>query len=202
MRIWPVILSCTVLITGCQGSKPTFVPIENGFGYAGHSEGLIDRNSWAALQFRDASGKTKGVWGYISMASPAVQITNNRAVFIGGVFDAGKNRFNERLIAFDAPNGPPMDITDEVLREYCASSRVDRTNIVQNSFVSLKKTNDSLRIDFVILKRDLRGPGSIDSGDGTEIISWREIDSIIADVKKNGKAKTESYSKMLYLKKE
>ncbi|MGZ4972863.1 MAG: hypothetical protein ACXWDN_08890 [Limisphaerales bacterium] len=203
MCIWRIILCCSVLTAGCGGGKSAqFLPIENGFGYVGHSQGFTDRKSWAGLQYRDALGKTINVWGYLSMASPVIQITNNRAVFVGGVYDAGTNRFNDRLIAFDAPNGPPTDITEEILRDYCVSSGVDRTNIVQNSFVSLKNTNDSLRIDFVILKTNLRGAGSIDSGDGTEIIPWRHIESIMADVKKNGKAKTESYSKVLYLKKE
>lgn len=181
------------LLVGC--SKSYFLPIENGFGYGGHSEGFPDRKTWAGLQYRDSTGKTTDVWGYLSNTSPVVQITNNLAVFVGGVYDDGRDRFSERLMVFEAPNGPPMDITDQILQRYCAGSGFKRTDIVKDSFASLTKTNDAVKIDFVTLKE-----GTI--ADGIEVISWRDIEGIMADVKKNGKLRKEKWAGFEYLRKE
>ena len=176
--------------------------IENGFGYAGHSQGFPDRQAWAGLQYQDPTGKRTEVWAYLSMASPNVQITNTLAVIVGGVYDEGMQRFSDRLIAFEAPSGPPMDITEEVLRKYCGESGVKRADVTQDSFTSLTKTNDALRVDFGIVKRNERGPGDITEHDATMIISWHDIEALMADVKKTGKLKKEKWSGMEYLQKD
>lgn len=189
-----------LLLVGCERSK--FLMIENGFGYGGHSQGFPDRKTWAGLQYQDPTGKRTDVWAYLGTASPVVQITNTLAVMVGGVYDEGKQRFSDRLIAFEAPAGPPMDITEEVLHRYCAESGVKRADIIQDSFTSLTKTNDALQVDFGILKRDVRGPGDYMAADATEIISWRDIRALMVDVKKTGKLKKEKSSGMEYLEKD
>jgi hypothetical protein len=192
-----------LLIAGCDKSKADkFLLIENGFGYGGHSQGFPDRKTWAGLQYQDPTGKRTDVWGYLSMASPVVQITNNLAVLVGGVYDDGMKRFNDRLIAFEAPAGPPMDITDQLLKKYCAESGVAFTNIIKDSFVSLTKTNGSLQILFGIIKIGERGPGWISDHDATMTISWHDIEAIMADVKKTGKLKKEKWSGTEYLQKD
>jgi len=196
-------LLAITLLAGCGvGKSDKSLPIENGFYYGGHSEGFPDRTSWAGLQYQDPTGKRTDVWGYLTLANPCVQITNNLAVMVGGVYDDGMKRFSARLIAFEAPTGPPMDITEQLLQKYCAESGVKRTNVIQDSFVSLTKTNDALRIDFVILRRGLKSPDSIDDGDGIEIIPWHDIEAIMQDVKKTGKLKKEKWSGVEYLQKD
>lgn len=180
-----------------------FLPIENGFGYGGHSRGFTDRKMWAGLQYRESNGKMTVVWPYLGMASPAVQITNNLAVLVGGVakrYDDGVERLTERLIEFEAPVGPPVDVTDQVLRKWCAETGVAFTNVSKDSFVSLNKTNNSLEIEFGILKRNVRGPGDIMAVGATAIVSWSDIEAITQDVKRNGKVEHEKWSGFEYLR--
>ena len=103
----------SICLIGCGQSKADkFLLIENGFGYGGHSEGFPDKKTWAGLQYQNPNGQRTTVWAYLSMASPVIQITNNLAVFVGGVYDDGMKRFSDRLIAFETPAGPPMDVTE------------------------------------------------------------------------------------------
>jgi hypothetical protein len=199
-----MLCSCAILLfAGCDKSNADkFLMIENGFGYGGHSQGFPDRKTWAGLQYQDPTGKRTDVWAYLSMASPAVQITNNLAMLVGGVYDDGMKRFNDRLIVFEAPAGPPMDITDQVLRKYCAESDVAFTNVVNNSFTSITKTNSAVQIEFGILKRGERGLGTINIHDASMTISWHDIEAIMADVKRTGKLKKEKWSGVEYLQKE
>lgn len=192
-----------LLIAGCDmGKSDKSLPIENGFYYVGHSRGFPDRNSWIDLEYQNSTNKMTVVWACLAMANPVIQITNKLAVFVGGVYDDGMKRFGDRLIAFEAPVGPPIDITEEVLHKYCVENGVKRVDVMQDSFVSLTKTNDALRIDFVILKRGIKSPDSIDDGDGIAIIPWLDMEAIIADVKKTGKLQKEKQSGIEYLLKD
>src|SRR5882757_1533743 len=113
MKSKKIVTSLVLLVlTSCDNDR--FSMIENGYGYAGHSQGIVDRKTWAGLQYRDTNGNRTDVWAYLSMASPVVQITNTLAVFVGGVYDDRIQRFSDRLIAFDAPAGPRMDITEQI----------------------------------------------------------------------------------------
>ena len=197
-----LICLCILAIFGSGCEQKHNLPIENGYEYAGHTEGLIDKKMWAGLQYRGSDGKVIGVWGYLILADPDIQITNNLAVFVGGVYDNGMQRFTDRLIAFEAPAGPPIDITEELLQKYSAKSGVQLSDIMPDSFTGLTKTNDLLRIELGIIKRNERGPGDMTTHDGTLMISWEVIKLIIQDVKKNGKLKTEKWSGIQYLQKE
>jgi hypothetical protein len=160
---------------------------------------------WAGLQYRDSTGKMKVVWPFLTMASPAVQITNNVAVLVGGMaelYEDGVERLRERIIAFEAPAGPPLDITDQVLQRYCAESGVDFTNIIKDSFTAVNKSDGFLKIDFGIVRRGERGPGTVNAHDASVRLSWKDIESIIQDVKKNGKAKHEKRSGFEYWRKD
>ena len=195
-----------LLIAGCnRESKDEFRPIGNGFGYDVRAKGWIHRRVAAGLQYRDSAGKMAVVWPYLSSASPAVQIANNLAVLIGGKaerYDDGVERLTERLIAFESPTGPPMDITDQVLNRWCRETGVQFTNVIKDSFVSLNRTNNLLQIDFGIVKRNLRGSGSVDAADGTAIFSWSDIKAITQDVKKTGHLHKEKWSGIEYLQKD
>jgi hypothetical protein len=203
-------LTTSVLFSGyASESTNNFIPLENGFGYGQHSYESYPMHTaiWSGLQYQDSTGKKTDVWPYISAIwGPAVQITNNIVVLVGGKAEIyeidGRERLRDRLIAFQAPSGPPLDITDQVLKKYSSESGIAFTNIVKDSFHSLLKTNGALQIDFVILKRDLRGVGSIDADGGTAIISWHDIETIMQDVKKNGKLKKEKWSGTEYLQKD
>jgi hypothetical protein len=202
-----------LLLVGCSKAAGTkekdFTPIENGsgFGYVTHVSGFTDRSLSEGLLFQDSKGNRTRVWPYLQMIwGDNIQVTNNFAFFVGGIAhvykEDGVERLSDRLMAFEAPAGPPMDITDQVLKKYCAESSVAFTNVVKDSFVSLTKTNDALKIEFCILKRDERASGDITIHGTTNIISWRDIEAIMQDVKQNGKLKKEKRSGTEYLQKD
>ena len=210
MQIRPNLSGFVVLLlVGCgkteEGNDKGFMPLESGFGYVTHVKGYTDRKLSVGLWYQDSSGKRTKVWPYLQMVwGDNIQITNNVAVMVGGVasiYEDGRERLSDRLIAFRGSSGPPLDITDQVLLKYCAESGVPFSDIVKDSFHSITKTNDALEIIFVVLKRGLRGTGTIDADGGTEIISWHDIETIIQDVEKNGKLKKEKWSGMDYLQK-
>jgi len=197
------------LLSGCAIEHTSdFTPIEkgNGFGYVTHVRGFTDRSLSAGLLYQDSSGKRVEVWPHLELIeSDNPVITNNFALLVGGkaeLYKDGNERLRERLIAFEAPSGPPLDITDQVLQKYCEESGVDFTNVTKDSFVCLIKTNGVLQIGFGILKRNERGPGDITAHDATMTISWHGIEVIMADVKQNGKLKKEKWSGTEYLQKD
>lgn len=197
------------LMVGCEPEKTSdFKPIENGsgFGYVTHVRGIVHRKLSVGLLYQDANGKRTMVWPHLQMVwGDNIQVTNNMAVFIGGraeLYQDGVERLRERLMAFKAPAGPPVDITDQVLQKYCAESRVAFTNVTKDSFVSLTKTNSSLRIDFGIIRRGERGPGTINAHDASMTISWHDLEDIIQDVEKTGTLRKEKRSGVEYLQKD
>jgi hypothetical protein len=203
------ILLC-VLATGlgvsCGKKSDNFTSIGNGFGYVTHVSGFTDRSLSEGLWYQDSTGKRNRVWPYLQMVwGDNIQITNNIAILVGGVastYKDGQERLSDRLIAYEAPTGPPMDITDQILQRYCAQSGVAFTNVTKDSFVSLIKTNDDVQIEFGIVKRNERGPGDITAHDATMIISWHDIEAIMSDVKTTGKLKKENQSDFEYLQKD
>jgi len=133
-------------------------------------------------------------------------IANNTAFFVGGIaslYKDGNERLSNRLIAFKGPSGPPMDITDQVLQKYYAGTGFGLTNFMWDSFVSLTKTNNSIRIEFSSTKGMPGGKDFYSTAfDCHQIISWNEIDAIMQDVKQNGKLKKEKWSGTEYLQKD
>jgi hypothetical protein len=202
-----VLIAATVL-AGCKiDHTNNFTPIENGngYGYVTHVRGFTDRSLSAGLLYQDANGKRTRVWPYLELIDNNPVITNNLAVLVGGkaeIYDDGVERWRQRLIAFEAPLGLPLDITDQVLQEYCAESGVSFTNVTKDSFVSLTKTNGALQILFGIVRIGERGPGDITAHDATMTISWHDIEAIMQDIKQNGKLKKEKWSGTEYLQKE
>ncbi|HXF10261.1 MAG TPA: hypothetical protein VN625_05710 [Desulfuromonadaceae bacterium] len=201
-----------VFVAGCSagpsnGRLENFKPIEGGFGYGQHSEKTYPMHSALRvdLQYRDQSGKTMVVWPYLELIQGNPAITNNVALLVGGkaeLYDDGVERLRERLIGFDGPSGPPLDITDPVLQKYCAENGVIFTNVIKDSFASIIRTNNDVQILFNIIKIGERGPDTINAHDATMTISWHDIEAIMDDVKKNGKLKKEKWSGIEYLQKE
>jgi len=199
----------TSLIVGCEPEKTSdFKPIENGsgFGYITRVRGIIHKSLSVGLFYQDADGKRTRVWRNLCLVwGDNIQVTNNIAVFVGGkaeLYQDGVERFRERLIAYEAPAGPPVDITDQVLQKYCAENGVEFTNIIKDSFVSLTKTNDALQIPFCIMRWGERGPDTCMSHDAFITVSWGDIESIIQDVKKTGMLHKEKRSGVEYLQKD
>src|ERR1017187_131804 len=199
----------TSLLAGCVVEHTSdFTPIENGngFGYVTQVRGFTDRSLSAGLLYRDSNGKKVVVWPHLELIginNPA--ITNSVALLVGGkadLYDDGVERLRQRLIAFEAPDGPPLDITDQVLKKYCAESGIAFTNVTKDSFTSLVKINDGLQIYFGIITIGESRPGWISNHDASTTISWRDIEAIMQDVKKSGKLKKEKSSGTEYLQKD
>jgi hypothetical protein len=192
------------LFTSCGKESKDFTPIGNGFGYVTHVSGFTDRSLSEGLWYQDSTGKRTRVWPYLQMIwGDNIQVTNNIAVLVGGIShvykEDGVERLSDRLMAFEAPAGPPMDITEQVLQKYCGESGVKRVDVVQDSFHSLTKTNGALEIIFLVLKKT---PENTDVHGATMTIQWHDIEAIIQDVKKTGKLKKEKWSGMEYLQKD
>ena len=203
--VFCVLVSCS----GGPSKKDSvnFKPIEGGFGYGQHSGKTYPMHSaiWADFRYRNTNGEQVVVWPYLELIRGNPAISNNIALFAGGkaeLYDDGVERLRERLMVFEGPSGPSLDITDQLLQKYCAESGVDFTNVIKDSFVSLTKTNGALQILFGIIKVGERGPGTTNAHDATMTISWRDIEAIMADVKKNGKLKKEKWSGTEYLQKD
>jgi hypothetical protein len=200
-------LICAILgalLVGCVADKhPDFTPLQNGFGSVARPKGYPDSSLTEGLSYRDADGKTALVWPYLQPAfGDNVQITSNLAVLVGGIASIepdGQERLCDRLLAFEAPGGPPLEITDQIYRQYCARTGVAFADIMTNSFHSITQTNDSLLFKFSIRETDPTLNPAFWRGT-TFTISWQDIDAIIQDVKKNGKAKKEQRSGAEYLK--
>jgi hypothetical protein len=197
------------LMVGCEPEKTSdFKPIENGsgFGYITRVRGVVDRKLQAGLVYKDTNGTKVIVWSYLQMLwGDNIQVTNNMAVFVGGrseLYDDGVERFRERLMAFEAPAAPAVDITDQAFQKYSAETGVEFTNIIKDSFVSLTKTNDSILILFGIIRIGERGPGTITDHDAYLMLSWHDIEAIIQDVKKTGTLHKEKRSGVQYLQKD
>lgn len=189
-------------------NSQNFNPLENGFGYGQHSEKSSPAHSAVRtdLQYQDANGEEIVVWPHLLIIwGNNIVISNNLAVLVGGkaeLYSDGEERLTKRLIAFEAPSGPPLDITDQVLQKYCAENGVASTNVMKDTFASLTKTNAAVQVDFGIIKIGERGPGTSNAHDATLIISWRDIEAIMKDVKKAGKLKKEKWAGTEYLQKE
>jgi hypothetical protein len=202
------VLICSLAIlpsVGCNGKRAdTFTPLTNGFGYVTHVNGGAENSLTQGLWYQDSTGKRTWVWPFLQMVwGENAQFSSNIALVVGGVLEKhvdGEDYMDAHLIVFQAPNGPPMDITDEIYKTYCKETGIPFTNIIRNSFVGLTRTNDSVRVGFSALKKHDGPPRWSDSIDATVTISWLDIGSILADVKKNGTTRKEKRSGIEYLK--
>jgi len=95
-----------------------------------------------------------------------------------------------------------MDITDQVLLKYYTGTSFGLTNFMWDSFVSLTKTNGSIKIEFSSDKIRAGSKNIWDPFDSTMTISWNEIDAIMQDVEQNGKLKKEKWSGTEYMQKD
>ena len=181
-----------------KNASDSFTPLKNGFGFGQFSKETspMHRAIWADFEYRDTNGVKTVVWPYIDTVA-SIQISNNFAVLLGDTaktYKDGQEGLAPRVIAFEAPGGPPADITDQILQKWSSENGVTLSDVLPGSFVGLIKTNGALQLDFVIIKRGLRGPDSIDTADGTAIISWSEIEMLVQDVKQNGHLQKEKWS--------
>ena len=199
-----------MLLLGCSDNsrhpQSQFTPLENGFGFMSHSVDTypMHKATWGDLVYRQAGGSNIIVWPYL-FPIPGIEVHSNVVILIGGRAEPhrdGSERLAKRITAFTAPNGPRLDITEDVLDRYCRESNLTSTNIMKDSLVGITQTNDVLRIDFVILKFGLHGEGSINDADGIEFISWPEVQVIMDAVKAKGSVKREKWSGFEYLERE
>jgi hypothetical protein len=108
------------LFAGCSSETTSkFIPVEGNFGYMGHVHGFTDRSLTQGFCYQNTNGNTTVVWPYLQMvAGNNLVVNNDTAVLVGGVASLltdGNEHLLDRLIAFKGPDGPPMDITDQVL---------------------------------------------------------------------------------------
>jgi len=128
-----------------------------------------------------------------------IQITNGLALLVGGVadvYDDGRERLRQRLIAFKAPSGPPLDVTDQILLRYSAASGVPMKNMIADSFVWLTQSNDAVTITFSVVDSSNRAAGA------DAAVPWKVLEGITADVGTNGTWKTEKWSGVRYMRKD
>lgn len=195
------------LLTGCASEKTgDFRPIEGRFGYVTHISGVVDRSLSSSLCYLGTNGNAIVVWpSLLIISGNNIVITNDTAVLVGGkavMYKDGIERLTARLMGFKGPGGPPIDITDQVLMKYYIGKGMSLTNFMWDSFVSLTKTNDSIKILFG--SRELR-TGSKDVWDlvgSTAIISWHDVEAIMQDIKRNGKFKKDKLSGVEFMQKE
>jgi hypothetical protein len=200
-------LLAITLLSGCASETTSdFNPVEGGFGYVTHVRGFTDRSMTMGFCYRDANGNTTVVWPYLQMVwGNNMVINNDTALLVGGIaalYKDGNERLSDRLIAFKGPSGPPMDITDQVLKKYYAGTGFGLTNFMWDSFNTLNKTNNSIRILFGSTKIRPGTKNIWDPFDCYLTISWDDINTIMADVKKTGKLKKEKWSGTEYLQKD
>ncbi|HXI69443.1 MAG TPA: hypothetical protein VNN22_03690 [Verrucomicrobiae bacterium] len=197
----------TCLLAGCASETTSdFNSVEGNFGYVTHIRGFTDRSLSAGFCYRDTNGIATVVWPSLKIVpGNNMVVNNNSVVLIGGkatAYDDGIERQTARLIAFKGPDGPPMDITDQVLIKYYTETGMSPTNFLWDSFGTLSKTNDSIQILFGS-KRIRAGTNNIwEWFDSTMTISWQDIEAIMTDIKKNGKLKKEKWSGTEYLQKD
>lgn len=193
------------LLVGCAGKKTSkFISVEGRFGYVGHVRGFTDRSLTTSFCYQDPNGNVIGVWPYLQMVwGNNMVISNDTAVFIGGVamlFKDGRERLDDRLMAFRGPAGPPLDITEQVFQKYYAGTGLGMTNFC--GFNTIIKTNGSI---WILFGSSRIRPGSKniwDPFDCEMTVAWNEISAIMQDVKENGKFKKEKWSGFEYLQKD
>jgi hypothetical protein len=201
-------LFAACLLAGCASEWTSkFTPIQDGFGYVTHVKGIVDQSLSTALCYRDNNGKIAVVWPSLDIINgdnPVIK--NDTAILVGGkaeLYYDGVERLTQRLIVFKGPSGPPMDVTDQILEKYYAGTGLGLTNFMKDGFASLTKTNNLIQIEFVSTKGMPGGKDFYSTSFGCHlIISWHDIEAIMADVKKNGKLKKEKWSGTEYLQKD
>jgi hypothetical protein len=203
MKITMVIVICLPLVLICPScqTQPTTKSISVGGGFIvqGHSYGSSEKGAWTGLRYQN-QGKEKVVWPYLGPAwGAAFQLNQNTAVLIGGIaapYADGRERLTERLLAFEAPNGPTVDITDQVFIPWCNRNGFSITNVVRDGFHSVVNTNGLLQIIFLVTENNLARTRVM----GTNLfIAWSEIGNIIADAKSKGHMVKEKWSGVEYL---
>ena len=209
MKVQKILLALIIYAAvGCNKGdvqSNQFIPLEGGFGYIAKAQGADGKAIKQGLWYTDSNHNQVSVWPHLQLVwGNNIQINSNLAIFVGGVattYDDGRERLSDRLIAFKAPNGPPIDVTDRILEKYCLENGIERTNVINDSFSSLETTNGLLFIEFGIIKRDERGPGSINAYGATDMVSWSELDNFVENAKQKGEWKTEKWSGVRYLTK-
>jgi hypothetical protein len=179
-----------VSLTGCR-SVSSYEPLGSGYIWVTHTQNSISEPSASQFELQYSPGKGKWwkkVWP--DLYPSGIVIKDQVAVFVGNKASK-RSRFYEpwptesRLFAVKAPE-MPMDITDQVFQQYCEKTGLAFTNIVKDGIGSLKKTDDAVEMDFIILSRGERGPGTINSYGTTMMIYWNQLSDIMREVKEKG----------------
>jgi hypothetical protein len=211
---WAILAVSVLCLSGCglmrEDGPDTFTPLTNGFGYVTHVHGRTDPSLTQGLWYQDTTGNKKWVWPYLKTVwggkwGDNLQVSNDLIVLIGEITVAdsdGEEDAGDRLIAFQAPSGPPVDISEDVYKRFSTKNDVALTNIVRNTINGLIKSDNGIEMRVPYFKsgggkRDVLDPDRI-----TFQISWPELEAIVADVRKTGVTKKEKRSGIGYLKKE
>jgi len=189
--------------TGC-GSISNSEPLSGGYEEVTYTRNSLSEPSahQITLQYRDSNGVRVMIWP----SETGAVIHNDVAVFVAEKTSETPNPDNrrattERLFAVRAPN-LPLDITDQVLQQYCTETGLAFTNFVKDSFASLNKTDNALEIPFGILSRGERGPGTINIHGTTMTLSWHDIKAIMQDVSATGTIRKDRVWHTSYIEKD
>ena len=165
--------------------------LDNGFVCSEHARRLHTAPvRWVTLEYHPPTGPAMVVWPSVSRAwEKTIQISNHTAVLVGYSPETRSNSPPGRLIGFEAPAGPPTDISEQVLRKWCGQQGVEPASIVEVSFGSIARANDVLLIEFRARKKTAEAPRSRGAITATVVVPWKELAALIEEVQKGVKPK-------------
>jgi hypothetical protein len=176
--------------TGCQ-TRSTVVPLSNGYEEVSHpnrtyivmAEPLPPRISF---QYRAADGTITPIWSALYGVNEVIK--GKLAIFVGEKASPGADRVTlPRLFAVRSPD-LPIDITDEVLRQWSEASNKNLTLArTRLTLVNPEEKNGGLRLRLEFWTNDAIGAPPDDWPKRSALqLDWRQVDAIMQTVKSNG----------------
>jgi len=179
-----------IALAGCQSQQaPATVPA--GYFQVAHSaRGFLqsDDQSRVSFDYRKSTGQTILVWP--SLASDSLAYHGTLAIFLGDkAYITPDKVTRRRLFAVRSPE-LPMDITDEMLRQWATANNksVDRA-FANFSTVTPEAKPDRLilHIEFFTSDLNLESRDWPDQSDLT--LDWKQVNDLLQTVKAHGTPK-------------
>lgn len=178
---------------GCESTK-TIDPLGGGYVEVTYIRSFISEPQahQITLQYKNAKGRTVMIWP--SVRGPVFE--NGLVIFVGDKSREPQDPQDlqatvPRLFAVQAPE-PPLDITEEVLRQWERVSGDKSENVVKWArIVNFDKRNDGLELHF---ERGTR-PG-LDIA-----LNWGQIAEVMREVKENGASFKDRVFGTIYIEK-
>jgi hypothetical protein len=174
-----LIIACTV---GCTSTHVDQLP-------SAYREVTYRYRSWMAepdrfrteLRHRNANGNEVVIW---PSASLGALVKDDAVLFMPD--------YPERFLFTFRPPGPPLEITEPVLRQWCKDNDKDYAVVSQSAtFVYYKQTNDGVEFGWAFWNRK-HWPESV-------TLNWDQIFQIMDEVKAKGVAHQDAHWGRTYL---